>query len=237
MKALILAAGNSKRMMPLSKYKPKCLIEINSKTMLAYQLDAIIQCNISELIIVIGYLGHRIVNYVKNKGYSRKVKITFVENKQFTETGSCYSLWCAREHIREGYIHFNSDLVFDPKLLKRLIEANYRNSIITDERRITETDMVRFLANDGIINLIDKSNEIESPDGVLVGPVRLSPEAVSILMNEIGKEIEYNHLKTACYLTLGKILDRIDLHAISCEDLFWQEFDTVEERKLYENKS
>ena len=41
MKAIILAAGRGSRMNELTYDKPKCLIEINGKTLLDWQLEAI----------------------------------------------------------------------------------------------------------------------------------------------------------------------------------------------------
>ena len=62
-------------------------------------------------------------------------EITFVENIRFAETSSLYSLWLAREHLAEGFVVLNSDVLFHPQLLADLLESSRDNALL-----ISDTD-------------------------------------------------------------------------------------------------
>ena len=55
MKAVILAAGVSRRLYPLTYDIPKCLIKVGEKPIINHQLDSLKNSGIDEIIIVVGY--------------------------------------------------------------------------------------------------------------------------------------------------------------------------------------
>ena len=55
MNAIILAAGRGSRMKNLTSDKPKCLVQLNGKTLIQWQLDALNQAGISNIAVVTGY--------------------------------------------------------------------------------------------------------------------------------------------------------------------------------------
>ena len=232
-KAIILAAGRGKRMMPLTNDRPKCLLKAGLKTILQAQLDSLVSCGIDNIIIVIGYLGQMIEDFVNQEGYDKKAAITFAYNEKFDSTGSCFSLLCAKNYIDSSYIHLNSDLVFDRGLLVKLLNSNDADSIITDRYDIDTDDMVRYSTNNGKISNVGRPSVVPEPQGVLVGPAKFSLQSAQTLIAEIENEISMGQYKTNCYLTLNKILDKIKLYPVSSDGLLWKEFDTAEELREY----
>lgn len=97
MKAIIVAAGEGKRMRPLTEHKPKQLVELQGKPLMDHIL-ASLPDEISELIIVVGYKGDQIRAWYKD-AYEGK-PITYVE--QTERKGTWHALWLCREHIKEG---------------------------------------------------------------------------------------------------------------------------------------
>ena len=60
MKAIILAAGEGKRLKPFAENMPKCLIELEGKSILDRQIEVIRRCGIDDVIVVKGYMANRI---------------------------------------------------------------------------------------------------------------------------------------------------------------------------------
>src|SRR5687768_7452561 len=60
MRAVILAAGLGSRMLPHTESRPKCLLKIGGHSILEYQLAALRQCGISDVVIVLGHQGDKI---------------------------------------------------------------------------------------------------------------------------------------------------------------------------------
>ena len=190
--AIIVAAGKGMRLRPLTNYKPKCLVEINGRALLSYQLEAIIDNNIENLAIVIGYRGDMIIDFINSNKYNERLNITFIENIDYEITGSCYSLHLCKDFLHlEGYIHINSDLIFNSNTLKLLLNDNNENSIITTKPVMKNDDMVRFKCNSlNDINKIGRPFFINNPDGYLMGPMKLSHKGQLSFINLIETRIQ-----------------------------------------------
>ena len=134
--AVILAAGPGSRLLPHTAHSPKCLTEIGGQPILRYQLAALRACGIRDIVIVVGYLGDKIRARVDSS-------ITFVENREYATTNSSYSLWLARNHLRSGFIHLNSDLLFEPESLRALLAAPAANAVIVDRHVRSGSDMMK----------------------------------------------------------------------------------------------
>src|SRR5678810_1351144 len=113
MKAIILAAGKGTRLNG-HDLKPKCLFEVGGQTLLARQVEALREAGIDEIVIVLGFEAERIRRLYEHTA-------SFVINERFGETSSLYSLWLAREHLLDGFVVLNCDVLFHPQLLARLL--------------------------------------------------------------------------------------------------------------------
>ena len=60
MRAIIVAAGMGRRLSPYTDDRPKCLVEINGKSILARQVDAYRAAGVDEIVIVRGYMKEKI---------------------------------------------------------------------------------------------------------------------------------------------------------------------------------
>ena len=79
-KAMILAAGYGKRLMPLTKETPKPLIKIGQKNFLERAIEILIKTGVTEIIINVHYLSDKIKEFLKNNKYEISIKI--VEEKE-----------------------------------------------------------------------------------------------------------------------------------------------------------
>ena len=84
MKAVILAAGKSTRTYPLTLTRPKPLLPILNKPILAHQLDAL-HGLIDEAVIVVGYLQEQI--HERFGDAYRGIRMTYVEQREQLGTG------------------------------------------------------------------------------------------------------------------------------------------------------
>ncbi|MBL7724385.1 MAG: NTP transferase domain-containing protein [Chitinophagaceae bacterium] len=67
MKAIIPVAGAGTKLRPHSYTQPKALIPLAGKTVLSIIIDQLKEAGINEFIFIVGYLGEKIEDYVKNK--------------------------------------------------------------------------------------------------------------------------------------------------------------------------
>src|SRR3989344_8985294 len=97
MKAIILAAGEGKRMRPLTLTKPKPMLEVLDKPLLHWIIDSLPE-EITEIILVIGYKGDQIKKYFGNSFGGRK--ITYIEQKE--QLGTAHALKLVKPILKNG---------------------------------------------------------------------------------------------------------------------------------------
>jgi len=113
--ALLLAAGSGCRLQPVTDDQPKCLTEIDGIPILERLIDSLCQQGFNRLVVVVGYLEHRIREFL---GEQRDgLSIEYVVNPLYRTTNNIYSLWSARELVQEPFLLIESDLLFEPALL------------------------------------------------------------------------------------------------------------------------
>ena len=120
MQAIILAAGMGKRLKELTQNNTKCMVKVNGVTLIERMLRQIEGQHLSRIVIVIGYEGQKLVDYI-NTLYI-KTPIVFINNQVYDKTNNIYSLALAKDWlIKEDTILFESDLIFEDSVLELLV--------------------------------------------------------------------------------------------------------------------
>ena len=122
MNAIIIAAGIGSRLRPLTYTTPKPLINVLGKPMLERNIEYLIESNIKEIVIVVGYLKEK---------YK---EVILIFNDKFYEYNNIYSFYLIREYLEDSYILdgdifiteniFNDSLKGSRYLAKKLKERN-----------------------------------------------------------------------------------------------------------------
>ncbi len=120
--ALLLAAGTGSRLAPLTDKMPKCLVPVNEISILERLVDALRQHNFKRLVIVVGHQADSIRNFLGTRAGG--IDITYITSPVYKTTNNIYSLWLARKEIDEPFLLIESDLVFDPEMLKDMLQPN-----------------------------------------------------------------------------------------------------------------
>lgn len=147
MKAIILAAGMGKRLLPLTKDKPKSMVRVLGKSLIEHTIDSLARKKVSEIIIVVGYCKDKIIGYF---GDSYKgIKLTYVHNDDYAKTNNIYSLKLGLEKINEDLILCEGDVLFEPSILDGIDKNPDKNLVFVDKHQAHM---------DGTIIKYDKAN-------------------------------------------------------------------------------
>jgi glucose-1-phosphate thymidylyltransferase len=82
MKAIIPVAGAGTKLRPHTYTQPKALIPLAGKTVLSFIVDQLQQAGINEFVFIVGYLGEKIQDYMKQKYPGVKVHFVFQQDRQ-----------------------------------------------------------------------------------------------------------------------------------------------------------
>ena len=153
MQAIILAAGMGKRLKSYTKDATKCMVKVNGKTLIEYTIEALAANKIERLVVVVGYKGALLKDFITSKFNEENVngmKIDYIENPVYDTTNNIYSLFLAgSEMAKDDTILLESDLIFKPEILSRLIASPDKNLAVVSP---FESWM------DGTCTLLDENN-------------------------------------------------------------------------------
>ena len=185
--AVILAAGLGSRLGNITKNIPKCLLEINEQSIIERQIEILKNNNISNIIVVVGFKKNMIIERLNNQ-------VEFVINDEYDSTNSSYSLWCARDYLKNGWIHLNCDLLFEEEILQRMI--NHAHSSIVIDQKINEGDDQEkvIIENNRIINL-SKTLLNKNCNGKTIGMAQFDRNASVKILNHLENVINVEHEK------------------------------------------
>jgi choline kinase len=122
MNVIILAAGEGKRLRPLTLNNPKCLVELFGKSILQWQIDTFSHFQIKNIILVKGYLENKI----------NLSNITYYINEQFSNTNMVETLFSARNEMNDSIIVSYGDIIFEKNVLDELLSSEADISLIVD---------------------------------------------------------------------------------------------------------
>ncbi|MHA2315713.1 MAG: phosphocholine cytidylyltransferase family protein [Candidatus Hermodarchaeia archaeon] len=143
MKALILNSGRGERLRPLTENKPKPLIKIENKTLLDNQLDNLIECSIMDVIMTTGPFENKIKKHLKNE--YPYLNVSYVKNPKYRTTNYIYSMWLTKELINDDVILLHGDLLFERKLLEKLINEKHANCVLVRKKRFFLCPLIQVL--------------------------------------------------------------------------------------------
>ena len=153
MQAIILAAGMGKRLRSYTKDATKCMVKVNGKTLIEYTIEALVSNNIERLVVVVGYKGQLLKDFITSKFNAANLhgmKIEYIENPVYDTTNNIYSLYLARdEMVKDDTILLESDLIFKPGILTNLVTSPDKNLAVVSP---FESWM------DGTCTLLDENN-------------------------------------------------------------------------------
>jgi choline kinase len=113
--AIILAAGQGTRLLPITKEIPKPLVEVNGISILERCLDNLAVCGIKNVTIVVGYLGNLIQNRIGDN--YNGLSIAYVINPAYAKAGNAYSLYLGLQAVADDTFMIEGDILFDKKIL------------------------------------------------------------------------------------------------------------------------
>ncbi len=193
MKAVILAAGVSSRLRPLTDTTPKCLLDLGGKTILGRTLENLRENDIREILIVTGYREAQIRIFVAAE--FPDLAVDFIWNEQYASTNNIYSLWLTRAHvIGHDMMLLDSDIVFDRRILALLLHSGHENCLaITAGTELGSEEIKVAVGREGHVTEISKEVDTSNAFGESIGIERFGAAFLSLLFTVLDRKIRVDH--------------------------------------------
>lgn len=120
-RAIILSAGQGRRLLPMTEIIPKCALRISGQAIIEWQIDMLLDAGIPAVTAVLGHGADHVKQLLAKRYDEARVQTLF--NPFFRITDNLASCWIAREAMEDDFILLNGDTLFEPRVLECLLQS------------------------------------------------------------------------------------------------------------------
>ena len=246
MEAIILAAGEGKRLRPLTNNTPKCLVNLFGKSLLQQQIETFRSCKIDDISVVTGHLN-QMINFEN---------ITYFQNPNFKTTNMVETLFCAKEKLTNSVIVSYGDIIFEKNVLQKLIDSDDGLSVVIDknwkkywetrfDNPLNDAESLKIDTDDNITSIGQKTQKIDEIEGQYIGLMKFQNAGLEKIKkfyektgsqstnnsNPLNPLVSFQQSFMTDFLQ-GLINDGCKLKAVEIEN-GWLELDTINDYNKY----
>lgn len=192
MKVIILAAGQGTRLRPLTDDRPKCMVEVNGRSMIERQLDVMYACGIEQkdITIIAGYCGDALKKKFENSS------LDIIINEEFENTNMVYSLMRAWELMekQEDVLVSYGDIIYNETVFRKILESQSDTSVIVDdgwygywaercENPLDDAETLMFDENDRLTEIGQKTTDINRVQAQYIGLMRFKNSGLKAMLD------------------------------------------------------
>ena len=235
MNAIILAAGMGKRLKELTANNTKCMVRVNGITLIERMLSQLDVLNLSKIIIVIGYEGQKLKNYITTLDI--KTEIIYINNPIYDKTNNIYSLSLARDYLLEDdALLLESDLILEDGLLEELIKDKRETLAVVDKYQSwMDGTVVKIDSDDNIVGFIPGTKLVFTDTSSYYKTVNIHKFSkqfseskyipfLDAYLKVLGNKEYYEQVLRVIYL-----LDKPGIKAKRLEGQLWYEIDDIQD--------
>ena len=202
-KAVILSAGQGRRLLPLTKNSPKCLLPISGKPIIEWQIDALLASGIEEIIVVTGFQTNLVEKLLQQR-YPDHKQIRTLFNPFFEVADNLASCWVARSIMDCDFLLLNGDTILDVSLLKQVLESESAPITLSiDYKKVyDEDDMKVQLDNKGLVKHVNKILPKDQIDAESIGLIYFRSNGPILFRDAVEEALRYPTELKSWYLTI-----------------------------------
>jgi len=232
--AIILAAGKSERLKPLTKEVPKTLLKVNGRAILERIFENIHEF-VDKIFIVTGFAAEKIEKELNSLKKRYDKEIITVYNPQYASKNNCYSVLVGLQQLRDSpddILLINGDDVFTREIIEKLLreaKSKPRSILVIDNVKELGEEEMKVLLNNNKIVKISKKIDPKKAFGEFIG--------ISIIrkkdLERVIKALEYiseHHPNLYYEDAYQRMIDQgFVFDYVTTDGAFWNEIDTLED--------
>ncbi len=232
MKAIVLSAGQGKRLLPLTAQEPKCLLRVDGeRPVLELQLRALARSGIERATVVVGFGAERVEQFLSATPIPG-LAVETLYNPFYATSDNLATCWLARGHMNEDFLLINGDTLVEDRLLRRVLDAPPAPISVTIDHksRYDDDDMKVSIDEEGRLLAIGKTLKPEMVNGESIGLLCFRESGVKAFREALERIIREPGALKAWYLSV--VNDMAQDHAVdtlSIRGLWWREIDSHED--------
>jgi len=232
MNAIVLSAGQGRRLLPLTERDPKCLLEVDGpRTVLELQLRALARSGIRQATVVVGFGADRVERFLAGIRIPN-LRVDALFNPFYASSDNLATCWLARGAMTGDFVLLNGDTLFEGRVLQRLLESPPAPVTVTIDHKdgYDDDDMKVSIDASRQLLAIGKRLPPESVGGESIGMLCFRGTGVKSFRDELERVIRTPEGLRAWYLSVvNEMAARIPIATTSIDGLWWREIDGSED--------
>lgn len=227
-KAVILSAGQGRRLLPLTEAAPKCSLPISGRSVLEWQLREISRCEIDEVVVVTGFAAS-VVDELLPQLDLGGLHVRTLYNPFFAHCDNLGTCWIAREEMHAEFVLINGDTLFEAAILRRLLAASAQAPITltADAKSHYDEDDMLIVADRGRLQRVGKRLGIPEVNGESIGMLAFRADGAAAFRARLDQIMRGSSGLANWYLYAIDTLAREEMVSVcSIKGLRWCEIDT-----------
>jgi len=228
MKAVVLSAGQGKRLLPLTAENPKCLLPVRGdEPILGWQLSALARAGIERAVVVIGFGGERVEAWLAANPVPGLVCETLF-NPFYGASDNLISCWLARGAMSDDFLLLNGDTLFEDAVLATVLESSASIAVAVDAKSgYDDDDMKVSIDASGRLLAIDKSMPIAMIGGESIGLLSFRGSGPKMFTSALEEAVRRPEALRQWYLSvIHSIAQTAAVETASIAGLWWREIDS-----------
>ena len=207
MKAIILSAGQGKRLLPLTERAPKCMLPVQGRPLVARQIDALRSCGVDDITVVIGFGAELVEAGLAERYGPRGIRTLY--NPFFALTDNLVSCWVARGEMEKEFLLLNGDTLFEAPVLEQLLAAPEHpiTLAVSVKERYDDDDMKVIRDGDRLLE-VGKKLPPERVDAESIGMMTFRGDGPRLFRDAIDGALRTPEALKQWYLSLIDALAR-----------------------------
>jgi len=230
-KAIILSAGQGRRLLPLTENSPKCLLPVADKAVLVWQIDALFDAGIDEIIIVAGFqIG--LIEALLETRYADHDNIKIVFNPFYEVADNLASCWLARSAMDGDFLLLNGDTVIESALISRVLNSQSAPITLSVDfkKNYDADDMKVQLNDDGWVKQVSKIVPSDQIDAESIGLSYFREDGAESFSQALEAALRHPAELKSWYLSIiDKLAGQHLVNSCSIEGYRWCEIDFIED--------
>ena len=225
MKAIILSAGQGRRLLPLTEVTPKCCLRPGGLSILEWQIRELSAAGVDEVVVVTGF-GHEKVEEIVRQ--AKGIRARTLYNPFYAQSDNLGTCWVARGEMDGPFVLINGDTLFETAVMQRLFKdvSSYPITLATDQKVSYDDDDMKVWAEGSRLCRVGKRLDLSHVNGESIGMMYFNVNGAEIFVKKVEKLMRQGDGLTRWYLSAIDELAQARVVGISSiHGLSWCEVD------------
>lgn len=225
MKAIILSAGQGRRLLPMTAHSPKCAVPVQGRALIDWQIDQLAKCGIDRVTVVTGFGADQVKHLLE--GRDDPVAVATCYNPFYEVADNLISCWIVRDEMTEDFVLLNGDTLFERAVLQRLLDAPMRPVTLARDHKphYDDDDMKVHLKGDQLLK-VGKDLPAEEIDGESIGLMVFRGDGPHLFRRALEEAVRRPEALKQWYLAvIGQMARKGQAWTESIAGLDWTEVD------------